>query len=92
MDDEWSNQVKKGRAKMERSRKMRVSVSQLRATLSGIPAANTLEFSEDQEKIIVRIPRDLFLSNEDFQKIHEKLAQLGGRYLEGEKAWEIRTP
>jgi hypothetical protein len=67
----------------------RATADQVRAALSGIVAAKALEFSEEEGKLIVRISPDLFVSNEDFERIHARLVELGGRYIKGEKAWEI---
>jgi hypothetical protein len=67
----------------------RITVEKVRAVLSEIAAASALEFSEKGGKLIVRISPDLFLSNEDFERIHARLTELGGRYIKGEKAWEI---
>jgi hypothetical protein len=67
----------------------RVTADQVRAALSGIAATKVLEFSEKEGKLILRISPDLFVSNEDFERIHARLVELGGRYIKGEKAWEI---
>jgi hypothetical protein len=45
--------------------------------------------SEEEGRIVVKIPKDLLLSNEDFERIHARLAELGGRYLKGTKSWEV---
>jgi hypothetical protein len=73
----------------EQTRSKGVSADRVRAALSGIPAAKVLEFSEEGGKLIVRISPDLFVSNEDFERIHGRMVELGGRYLKGEKAWEF---
>ncbi len=67
------------------------SVEKVKSALERIDAAKALEISKLDDKIIVKIPLDIFLSNKEFGKIHEKLAKLGAHYVEGEKEWEIQA-
>jgi len=64
-------------------------IERIRRELGDIRAARALEISEEGGKIIVKIPEELLLSNEDFGRIHERLAAMGGQYLKGAKAWEV---
>lgn len=79
--------MKKGKT-MKKTTK-RVGIEKVKSALEKIDAAKALDISKLEDKIIVKIPRDIFLSNREFGKIHEKLSKLGGQYIEGKKEWEI---
>jgi len=64
-------------------------IEKIRRKLGDIRAAKALQILEKEDRIVVQIPEDLLLSNEDFGRIHERLAAMGGQYLKGAKAWEI---
>lgn len=67
----------------------KMNAEQVREALFGIPVAKALEISEEDGKVIVRIPSDIFLSNEQFGQIHARITHMGGRYRVGDKSWEI---